>query len=75
MSEEIEFVSNYSDMSTDTGFQFELYCNRCGTGYRTPFKAWSVGTASSVLETASSLFGGIFNSAANVGERVRSAAW
>jgi len=75
MSEEIEFVSNYSDMSTDRGFQFELYCNRCGSGYRTSFKAWAVGTASSVLETASSLFGGIFNSAANVGERVRSAAW
>lgn len=75
MSESIEFVSNYSDSSTDKGFQFEFYCNRCGTGYRTPFKAWGVGTAASVLDTASSLFGGVFGAAANVGERVRSAGW
>lgn len=75
MTEEIEFVSNYQDMSTDTGFQFEFTCNRCGSGVRMPFKGWSVGTASNVLETASSLFGGLFNSAADLGERVRSAAW
>lgn len=75
MPEEIEFVSNYSDMSTDRGFQFEFYCRRCGSGYRTPFKAWSVGTASAVLDAAGSLFGGILGSAANVSERVRSAGW
>ncbi len=75
MAKEIEFVSNYSDLSTDRGFQFEFYCNRCGSGYRTSFEAWGVGTASAVLDTASSLFGGLFSSAANVGERVRSAAW
>jgi membrane protease subunit (stomatin/prohibitin family) len=75
MTGEIEFVSNYNDLSTDRGFQFEFYCNRCSSGYRTPFKAWVVGTASAVLDTASGLFGGIFGSAANVGERVRSATW
>jgi predicted nucleic acid-binding Zn ribbon protein len=75
MAEEIEFVSNYDDLSTDTGFQFEFTCNRCGSGFRTPFNAWAVGTASSVLDTASSLFGGVFGSAARVGEQVRSAAW
>jgi membrane protease subunit (stomatin/prohibitin family) len=75
MADEIEFVSNYSDLSTDRGFQFEFYCNRCGSGYRTSFDAWSVGTASTVLDTASSLFGGLLSSAANVGERVRSASW
>jgi hypothetical protein len=75
MVEEIEFVSNYNDLSTERGFQYEFLCNRCGTGYRTPFKAWAVGTASSVLDAAGSLFGGVFGSAANVGERVRSAGW
>jgi membrane protease subunit (stomatin/prohibitin family) len=75
MVEEIEFVSNYSDMSTDRGFQFEFTCNRCGSGYRTPFKGWSVGTASSVLDAAGGLLGGLFGSAADVAERVRSAAW
>jgi membrane protease subunit (stomatin/prohibitin family) len=75
MSEEIEFTSNYSDLSTDQGFQYEFFCNRCGSGYRTSFEAWGVGTASTVLDTASSLFGGLFSSAANIGERVRSSGW
>lgn len=75
MSDEIEFVSNYNDLSNDRGFQFEFTCNRCGTGFRTPFQAWAMGTAASVLDTASSLFGGIFGSAADVAERARSAAW
>lgn len=75
MVEQIAFTSNYSDLSTDRGFQFEFQCDRCGSGFRTHFKAWSTGTASSVLDAASSLFGGVFSQAADVGERVRSAAW
>jgi membrane protease subunit (stomatin/prohibitin family) len=75
MAGEIEFVSNYSDLSTDRGFQFEFYCNRCGSGYRTEFRPWAVGTASNVLEAASGLFGGVLGRAADVGERVRSAGW
>ncbi len=39
MADKIEFVRNYSDHSTDNGFQFEFTCNRCGNGYKTPFKA------------------------------------
>ncbi len=75
MSEKIEFTSNYSDHSTDRGFQFEFNCDRCGTGYRTHFQPFTAGTISSAMNTASSLFGGIFSSAANVGEQVRSASW
>ncbi len=73
--EQIEFTRNYSDLCTDKGFQFEFNCNRCGNGYRTQFQAWGLGTATGVLDTASSLFGGIFSQAANVGERFRSAQW
>ena len=75
MTELIEFSSNYSDRSTDTGFQFEFACGRCGVGYRTKFQPWAMGTVSNVLDGASSLFGGIFGQAANIGERVRSAGW
>jgi len=75
MSEKIEFTSNYSDHNTDRGFQFEFNCDRCGTGYRTRFQPFAAGTISSALDTASSLFGGVFSSAANVGSQVRSAAW
>ena len=73
--EEIEFTRNYTDHSTDQGFQFEFNCNRCGNGYRSSFQPWAVGTVSSALDTASSLFGGIFSQAANVGQSVRSSAW
>lgn len=75
MGREIQFTSNYSDLSTNQGFQFEFTCDRCGTGYRTEFKTWKTGTISSALDTASSLFGGVFGAAAEVGEKVRLAAW
>ncbi len=75
MSDKIAFTTNYSDHSTERGFQFEFNCDRCGTGFRTRFQPFAAGTISSALDTASSLFGGVFNRAADVGERVRSAAW
>ncbi len=71
----IEFTRNYTDHSTDRGFQFEFHCDRCGNGYKTAFQAWSVGMASGALDAASSLFGGMFGQAADLGERVRSAGW
>ncbi len=71
----IEFTRNYSDLSTDRGFQFEFQCNRCGNGYKTTFQAWTMGTVSGALDAASSLFGGVLNQAANLGERARSATW
>ena len=73
--EEIEFTRNYSDHSTDQGFQFEFNCNRCGNGYRSTFQPWAVGAVAGALDAASSLFGGVFGQAANIGERVRSANW
>jgi hypothetical protein len=49
----IEFTTNYSDLSTDTGF-------------RTDFQAYAMGTVAGALDTASSLFGGVFGQAADV---------
>ena len=31
MADKIQFVRNYSDLSTNKGFQFEFYCDRCGS--------------------------------------------
>lgn len=75
MAERIEFTRNYSDLCTNKGFQFEFYCDRCGSGYRTHFKPSVSGTVTGVLESAGSLLGGFFNNAADISERVRSAAW
>ncbi len=75
MADVIQFVSNYEDHSTDTGFQFEFRCDHCGTGYRTKFQPSATGMISGVLDGASSLFGGVLSSAANISNRVRSAGW
>ena len=71
----IEFTNNYRDLSTEQGFQFEFNCERCGTGYRTSFQPYVIGKISGALDTASSLFGGIFSQASSLGERARSANW
>ena len=75
MVDKIEFTRNHSDLSTGQGFQFEFFCDRCGTGFRTPFKAWVVGSVAGMMDAANSLFGGVFGKAADMSERVRSAAW
>jgi len=75
MSQKIEFTRNYSDQSTNQGFQFEFYCDRCGTGFRTRFQPSAIGTVTSVLDAAGSLLGGVFGRAADLGERARSATW
>jgi len=75
MSEKIQLTRNHNDLSTNRGFQFEFFCDRCGTGFRTRFEASALGTMAGALEAASSLFGGVFGQAADVGERVRSARW
>jgi hypothetical protein len=59
----IQFVSNYDDLSTDRGYQFKFYCDRCGNGHMSQFETSLVGTAGSVLRVASDLFGGWFSSA------------
>jgi len=71
----IKFVRNYNDESTDRGFQYEFFCDRCGTGYRTPFKASATGFASEALDVAGSVLGGFFGGASDVGRHIHSAAW
>ena len=73
MGDPIEFTRNYSDLSTQHGFQFEFNCDRCGNGFRTNFKAFAMGTVTNVLDTASSLLGGLFGQAADVSGRMTEA--
>jgi membrane protease subunit (stomatin/prohibitin family) len=75
MTERIEFTRNYFNLSTDQGFQIEFFCDRCNNGFRTRFKPSVKGKMSGAMNTASSLFGGVFNKAADLTERVRSAGW
>jgi rRNA maturation endonuclease Nob1 len=41
----IQFVENYDDLSTDRGFQFKFYCDKCRNGYMSGFQASIVAPA------------------------------
>ncbi len=72
---EISFSDNYSDLSEREGFQFEFYCERCGDAWRSEFKRYAAGTAGSILDTASSLLGGLLGGARDVADRIGDAGY
>ena len=72
---EIQFSDNVNDLSTDSGFQFEFYCEHCHDAWRSPFERNAAGTAESLLGAADNLFGGIFGSARNALSQMRGAGW
>ena len=57
------FTKNHDDLSTDLGYQFKFYCDKCGNGYMTGFVQSTIGTAGSLLRGAGQLLGGIFGQA------------
>jgi hypothetical protein len=73
MSQLIQFVQNYQDLSTDKGFQFKFHCDHCHNGYMTRFQTSTLGMAESALHIAGSLFGGIFNTVGNSAYEVQRA--
>src|ERR1051325_9699992 len=60
----IPFTNNYTDLSSDRGYQFKFHCQKCGNGYMSTFRANRMGAAASAANLAASLFGGIFGRAA-----------
>src|SRR5947209_5831443 len=54
----IQFTRNYTDHSTDRGYQFEFFCDRCGNGFISEFQASTMGMAGSAVRAVSDLFGG-----------------
>ena len=61
----IQFVENYDDISTDLGYQFKFYCDRCHNGYLSSFQTSAMGTAGSLLRAAGNIFGGVLGSASS----------
>ncbi len=59
----IQFTKNDTDHSTDKGYQFEFFCDRCGNGFMSAFKPSVTGYASSALRAAGDLFGGVLGRA------------
>lgn len=69
----IRFVANHEDLSTDRGYQFKFYCDKCGNGYMSRFEASAIGTAGSLLRAAGDMFGGWLGSAGNSAYEVQRA--
>jgi double zinc ribbon protein len=60
----IPFTNNYSDRSTDRGFQFQFFCQKCGNGYMSTFQPNRISGIANAANVAASLFGGLFGRAA-----------
>ncbi len=69
----VEFTGNYEDLSTDRGYQFKFYCEKCGNGYMSTFKSSKMGMAASAAQVAGNLFGGIFGKAADTAYEIQRA--
>jgi hypothetical protein len=68
----IPFTSNYTDLSTQRGYQFQFFCQKCGNGYLSTFQASKLGVAASAASAAASLLGGIFGRAAQSAQALQS---
>ncbi|TGE18957.1 zinc ribbon domain-containing protein [Hymenobacter elongatus] len=73
MSNLIQFVANHDDLSTDKGFQFKFYCDKCRNGHMSRFQTNTMGMATSLLNAAGSLFGGMFHDAGNAAYQMQRA--
>lgn len=52
------FTRNHRDHSNDHGYQFEFFCDKCGSGFRSSFKTSTLGLAASVIKAAGAFLGG-----------------
>jgi double zinc ribbon protein len=58
MAGPVPYTDNYTDHSTEAGFQFEFFCERCGNGYKSGFKASAMGVGTKVLRGLGGMLGG-----------------
>ncbi len=70
------FTRNYNDLSSESGFQFEFYCDCCGNGYKSTFQrsaTYGMNTRTErfgrMASGLGSLFGGIANDIGWAAER------
>ncbi|TVT42935.1 zinc ribbon domain-containing protein [Hymenobacter setariae] len=73
MSNLLQFVANYDDLSTDKGYQFKFHCDKCRNGYMSRYQTSTIGMAGSLLNAAGSIFGGFFNEAGNAAYQMQRA--
>lgn len=74
MTTSIPFTGNYQDLSSNRGFQFKFFCEKCQNGYMSTFKANKLGAVAGAANAAASLLGGIFGRAAAGAQQLESLA-
>ena len=61
------FTRNYNDLSTESGFQFEFYCDNCGNGFKSSFQqssTYETKKKNDVFGRGVSALGGLFGGVA-----------
>ena len=69
----IPFTGNYEDLSTDRGYQFKFYCEKCNNGYMSTFRTSKIGVLGTAANLAGGLFGGVFGRVADSAYEVQRA--
>ena len=69
----IQFTRNHNDLSTDKGFQFEFFCDRCGNGFMSEFKTSATGIAAGAIRAAGDILGGLFSRASRGSYEIQNA--
>jgi membrane protease subunit (stomatin/prohibitin family) len=70
----VAFTNNYTDLSSQRGFQFKFFCEKCGNGYLSSFQTNRLGAAAAAIDAAASLLGGIFGRAAQSADQLQAMA-
>lgn len=73
--DEMKLRDNFSDLSDQTGFQFEFYCEHCSDAWRSEYVRYIAGTANQVLGAASSILGGFLGGASRAADTVSDAGY
>ena len=69
----IRFTANHDDLSTDRGYQFKFYCDKCRNGHMSQFQPSVTGTVGGLFRAAGNLFGGVLGRVGNASYEVQRA--
>jgi hypothetical protein len=69
----ISLTDNYTDPSSNSGFQFKFMCvcMKCGNGFMSTFQPNALGNAAAAAQAAYGLLGGLFGRAAQSAEALQ----
>ncbi|MGH2724303.1 MAG: zinc ribbon domain-containing protein [Actinomycetota bacterium] len=67
----VPFTDNYTDRSSEAGYQFEFFCERCGNGYKSGFQASALGIGTKVARGLGGILGGALGNVGYAGQEAK----